>query len=160
MTPYEELDEVYAKIPNINCKQLCGFSNCGPIQTSRLETQRIRDKTGHVELFDPDPLKFIWMNRPYLPEKEDFFKHMDFYVPDSNIDCQFLMPIVGTCRVYKLRPLICRIWGTVDHPLMRCTHGCVPDRWLTHNEVKQMYKAIFEIQQRHYEKTQASLERV
>lgn len=40
----------------------------------------------------------------------------------------------GRCTVYDMRPLICRIWGTVrdaNAPLMRCPWGCRPKRWLT-----------------------------
>lgn len=31
----------------------------------------------------------------------------------------------GTCTVYEVRPLICRLWGLV--PSMRCNFGCMPE---------------------------------
>ncbi len=40
----------------------------------------------------------------------------------------------GRCSVYPIRPLVCRLWGLVDHPLMKCPHGCTPERWLTSEE--------------------------
>lgn len=36
------------------------------------------------------------------------------------------------CRVYPVRPLICRVFGLVKR--MSCPHGCLPDRWLTDHE--------------------------
>lgn len=40
----------------------------------------------------------------------------------------------GLCRVYDIRPMICRLWGVVDQDGMRCGHGCEPTRWLTKQE--------------------------
>lgn len=36
------------------------------------------------------------------------------------------------CRVYAIRPAICRIWGVVK--AMSCPHGCEPDTWLSDDE--------------------------
>lgn len=47
------------------------------------------------------------------------------------------------CGVYKIRPLICRLYGLVDHKRMRCPHGCVPDRWLDHEEAGELLKQSF-----------------
>lgn len=41
------------------------------------------------------------------------------------------------CAVYEARPLVCRLWGMVDAPGLRCDHGCAPERWLTHAEALQ-----------------------
>lgn len=46
--------------------------------------------------------------------------------------------VLGTCLIYDLRPLICRLWGVVDVDGMRCPHGCVPERWLTAAEGRAM----------------------
>ena len=35
------------------------------------------------------------------------------------------------CSAYSIRPLICRLWGVVDKPAMKCPHGCVPERYLS-----------------------------
>lgn len=54
--------------------------------------------------------------------------------------CQFLAGGVesGRCVIYAQRPLICRLFGVVDHPQMRCPFGCEPDRWLTDEEARAM----------------------
>lgn len=48
----------------------------------------------------------------------------------SGMACPLLQE--GRCSAYEARPLICRIWGTVEK--MKCPYGCVPDRWLTDEE--------------------------
>ncbi len=40
----------------------------------------------------------------------------------------------GRCRVYEIRPAICRLYGLV--PEMKCPHGCEPERWLSPEEGK------------------------
>jgi Fe-S-cluster containining protein len=35
----------------------------------------------------------------------------------------------GRCVVYAVRPMICRLFGTVEK--LKCPHGCVPERWLS-----------------------------
>jgi len=32
----------------------------------------------------------------------------------------------GICDIYAQRPLICRLFGVVDHPAMTCPHGLGP----------------------------------
>lgn len=43
----------------------------------------------------------------------------------------------GLCRVYHLRPMICRLWGVVE--MMRCPWGCEPERVLT---TKESYRLL------------------
>lgn len=38
----------------------------------------------------------------------------------------------GACSIYDLRPLICRMWGTVR--AMRCPYGCRPDVYMSDQE--------------------------
>jgi uncharacterized protein len=53
--------------------------------------------------------------------------------PKGNADLTCPMLKNGTdCRVYTIRPAICRLWGTVEK--MACPHGCVPERWLSDDE--------------------------
>jgi hypothetical protein len=43
----------------------------------------------------------------------------------------------GKCTRYKLRPLICHLWGAVEG--MKCPYGCVPEGgWLTDTEAQEM----------------------
>lgn len=40
----------------------------------------------------------------------------------------------GACEIYEDRPFICRLYGTVDTPRLRCPHGCAPEKMLTEAE--------------------------
>lgn len=41
--------------------------------------------------------------------------------PSRSLDCP-LLDEGGRCRVYPVRPLICRIWGVAEE--LPCPHGC------------------------------------
>ena len=53
-------------------------------------------------------------------------------------NCPYLE--ADSCTVYDARPLVCRLWGMVDAPGLRCEHGCAPDRWLTHAEALRLVR--------------------
>lgn len=40
----------------------------------------------------------------------------------------------GRCEIYKHRPLICRLFGSVDDPLLECPHGCGPQNKLSREQ--------------------------
>ena len=42
----------------------------------------------------------------------------------TDINCPY--SISGCCDVYSQRPLICRLFGVVDDPLLACPHGLGP----------------------------------
>ena len=42
------------------------------------------------------------------------------------------------CEVYNDRPLMCRMFGTVDTPPMTCMHGCKPKRRITERKGAEM----------------------
>jgi hypothetical protein len=48
----------------------------------------------------------------------------------NDLTCPYLEQ--ERCTVYAARPLICRLWGIVE--TMPCLWGCVPSRYLTHEE--------------------------
>ncbi len=80
--------------------------SCGPIAMSRLEWERVCDAVGHV------------------PEGNE------------SLVCPMLDQARGTCTVYPVRPMICRLWGLVRK--MACPFGCVPSRWLTDREASHL----------------------
>jgi Fe-S-cluster containining protein len=43
------------------------------------------------------------------------------------------LDFAGRCSIYRIRPLICRIYGATER--MRCPWGCKPERWLTDSEI-------------------------
>jgi Fe-S-cluster containining protein len=46
----------------------------------------------------------------------------------------------GRCTVYAVRPLVCRVYGTV--PALRCPHGCEPERWLSAAEANRLLRRL------------------
>lgn len=102
------LEQLYARIPEVQCKGLCQDS-CGPIAMSREEEERIR-ATGVVILPMADALAA-------LDRGEDYY-------------CPALVD--GKCSVYAIRPTICRLWGATTS--MPCPHGCSPGDSLSQEE--------------------------
>ncbi len=64
------------------------------------------------------------------------------------IVCPLLDRDSGKCTCYPVRPLICRGFGLVDDPLLRCPHGCKPSRWLSNKEFGQFVAKMGEIVER------------
>jgi len=46
----------------------------------------------------------------------------------------------GTCTIYAVRPLICRLYGAIR--ALRCKHGCAPKRFLTVEETLQITEEV------------------
>ena len=56
--------------------------------------------------------------------------------------CSFLSA-EGRCLARVTRPLICRLYGAVDHPVMKCQHGCEIDpKPLTDDEAQEKIRQI------------------
>jgi hypothetical protein len=53
----------------------------------------------------------------------------------TSIDCPYANQ---GCDIYANRPLICRMFGAGDHPLLACPHGCGPEKKLSASECKKM----------------------
>ena len=130
----EQLQAVYSELPTIACQRKCQ-DYCGPLIIPRVEFVNI-ELTGavfdlrsmdHVDLSD----KWKWMGKKKL-------------VATPIEVCKMLYPN-GKCRVYSHRPFICRIWGLINTPEMRCPHGCVPSRWLKDGEVRRFMERILAI---------------
>ncbi len=51
------------------------------------------------------------------------------WVPTSAL-ATFTCPFVTKdgCGIYEARPMVCRLFGAVDHPNMICPEGCGPKR--------------------------------
>lgn len=54
----------------------------------------------------------------------------------NSIDCPY--SIQGKCDIYDDRPLICRLYGTVED--LQCPHGVKPLRMLTAEEGREILK--------------------
>lgn len=44
------------------------------------------------------------------------------------------------CDIYENRPLICRLFGTVNVGYLKCPHGCKPDKPLTERQARRIAK--------------------
>jgi hypothetical protein len=61
---------------------------------------------------------------------------------DDSLTCP-LLTAGGTCEVYQVRPMICRLWGLVE--TMPCPWGCKPERYLTQDEGHEFLERTGEI---------------
>lgn len=118
MTKYhnDKLDKIYKKLPKLNCKGLCQQS-CSLIKVGELERKRVAQHLG---------------SDPFIPSEN--FLEVLAASPFDQWKCSLLKD--GKCSIYRIRPLICRLFGLVEK--MKCPFGCVPDRWLTDSEAKKM----------------------
>lgn len=123
------LDELYAQLPEVECKGLC-HDTCTVIDASQLERDRVTE--AGVEL--PEVLYPLdRMFRDGAPPR-----------------CPALSPL-NTCRVYRVRPFICRAFGMVltnpETPIrgpMMCDYGCVPDGVIS---VAELNRVLLEIEE-------------
>lgn len=109
------LDAIYAEIPALACKRKCQEA-CGLVMQARVMAPSEHRRLSMVQqVADPsDPLR-----------------------------CTLLDHDTGLCRVYGMRPLICRLFGVVE--AMRCPHGCEPERWLTDDEARDLLRRALEV---------------
>lgn len=115
------LAKVYAQVPTIDCKGRCQAS-CGLAPMTRFE---------HLAMGEPD------MPDPFQVLTD----------PGDCPACPLLTP-EGRCSLYGQRPLICRLWGVVDNPIMRCPWGCQPSRYLSDKEARALLAKALEISNR------------
>ena len=106
-----EIDRLLASVPGFQCKPGCADC-CGPVCISRLELNRIVQRTGIK------PKELLTSFRLKQSQKTGCLK------------CP-LLDAQNKCSVYDIRPAICRIFGSSDHPRLRCPHGLKPENPLT-----------------------------
>jgi Fe-S-cluster containining protein len=110
-----KLEALYARIPKMkDCKGKCADS-CTVIPCTPFEKKRLEAAMGQV--FEPK-------GRPPFP-----------------VRCSALTR-EGKCSQYDLRPAICRAFGAMNHPFMRCEHGCTPERWMSPVEFSEILLEI------------------
>ena len=111
-----KLEAIYNSLPKIECKKLCGRTNCGPIHGEPIEAKNIRESG-----FEIRRAPFVQINE---------------------LTCTYLNA-EGQCDIYSARPLICRIWGVAES--LKCQHGCVAERYLTNEECRVLMKAVHDL---------------
>jgi Fe-S-cluster containining protein len=138
MTAAEQLQAIYAELPKMECKRKCQES-CGPLLIPRIEYVQI-EKTGAV--FNLSSIDAVQLDRrwQWMPKK----KLVATAPMPGTLNCSMLYPS-GKCRVYEHRPFVCRTWGMIDDPNMRCPFGCKPEKWMTVKEAQAMMRRILEV---------------
>lgn len=91
------LEALYARLPALECKGLCGHSCNSHIDASHVERARIA--AAGIDLDAPTP---------------------DGACPALSR----ALVSSGRCTVHPLRPMVCRLWGAAT--AMPCPHGCTP----------------------------------
>lgn len=101
--PSGRLRLLYAELPTVRCQQQCQ-EYCRNITMSGVEFDLIREELGYTPHSDP-----------------------------ANPEPCPLLDSCGDCFVYRLRPMICRLWGITE--TMQCPWGCEPTpRYLREEE--------------------------
>src|SRR3982751_2209804 len=118
---YAALDAIYAQLPTVQCQGQCAVG-CGPVPLTDLEGQRLQAATHQKPRTIPLTPDFALVGQPTPRER-----------------CVYLTP-AARCAAYAVRPLLCRVWGTVK--MLSCMHGCLPDRWLTEREFVALAAAV------------------
>lgn len=62
---------------------------------------------------------------------------------DENGHCALLKD--GKCSVYDIRPAVCRIFGTSEHPRLTCPHGCRSEQLLSITQTNKLTDASREL---------------
>lgn len=117
----ETLEALYALVPVLDCRTGKCSESCGPIGMSPEESRRVDVAFGsHI---------------PNAALRE---------LPVGDLTCPALS-MLGRCRVYAARPMLCRLWGASE--AMPCPDGCEPvgGHLLTPDETRALLDRALEI---------------
>lgn len=118
------MQAIYDHLPSINCKGLC-VGACGLIPLTEVELEYVLSGM----LVPVPPEEFVAaVGRSGLTLIGD------------EATCPLLVD--GRCSVYNQRPFVCRAYGIVADPRMRCEFGCEPEALLTRKEVDILIRDI------------------
>lgn len=111
-----QLDRLYSQLPVVHCQGRCAHS-CGEVAVKPAELERILDRVGVVAAQEIRPHSCV---------------------------CPFLAD--GRCSVYDIRPLMCRVWGSVERGVAHCPYDCrVEPRPLTTKQLISIVRRINQI---------------
>lgn len=112
-TTVREVEEIYARIPAIECKGFCGQDICGPVNVLRKEV--------------------IYLRYHKVPKVKTACK-------PGTLECSYLTKD-NRCSIYKHRPAVCRFWFT-EKGMPLCPHGCRPERFMTKEEIYKLMSEL------------------
>lgn len=119
----KELEDIYSKIPAIDCKGLC-YDQCTLIIALPVELDNI-GLNPHFKTLDDGKVLVHLIKQ-------------DWNDSDGCLTCPMLKD--NKCSIYDKRPLICRLYGVVEN--MKCRFGCKPARYLTSKEGVALVSAV------------------
>lgn len=130
----EIMKDLYRKLDSFQCQGKC-FSTCGKVAFNKTEYEKITEKKH--ELID------------YFEHKQDL-ERSDFYhnlkpgneLP-KHLRCWYLDEDGRNCTIYNERPFVCRVFGAVDTPRLRCQFGCKPT--VTEDEYWEMMQVYAQV---------------
>jgi hypothetical protein len=61
----------------------------------------------------------------------------------TGIDCPYATG--NGCDIYEQRPFMCRLFGAVDYWVLKCPHGCGPDKFLKEAKARKLTKLYHEM---------------
>jgi Fe-S-cluster containining protein len=104
------LDSLYARIPPVKgCIKGCADC-CGPVPMRPEEQRRI-----------PSVMRPAKVGEEYVTPTKHGCMTCAYATADG-------------CSIYSTRPLMCRLFGAVDQPMMTCPHGARAKRPLTSDQ--------------------------
>lgn len=120
--PAQVIKRLRRKIPTFDCIPGC-TDCCGPPIFSRWELKQVDEDA--EDTFLSDALEGLKAHK------------------QGCLNCPYSLN--GGCDIYEDRPIICRLFGAVDTPRLRCPHGRQPTVMLTEQDgydIMREYMAV------------------
>ena len=139
-------------IPEMDCLKGC-IDCCCPVPFTLDEWRKVplEFKKGLDIIQGEQGSKLIWlpMKPGYIhPARMKAGGHYEIgeimrgFKDKEEPECPFAEPFEG-CRIYAYRPLLCRLFGVVAHPMMICRRGFRPRHLLKHEVAAIMIMARY-----------------
>jgi uncharacterized protein len=114
-----KLQQIYKRIPDIECKGLC-HQSCTLVPAAKIEIKKARERMGGKNPFSPISAAKTITEKNMIPS------------------CAALKD--KRCSIYHARPAICRLYGVAEG--LDCPFGCVPKKKLTKQEAYDLIREI------------------
>lgn len=119
MSKLKKLNEIYAKIPDIECQGLC-HPSCTIVPAAKIEIKRARGRMGKNPFNPLQAVKNLTQEIPKIPT------------------CAALKD--GRCSIYTARPAICRLYGVAEG--LECPFGCKPKKFISKQEAYAIVREV------------------
>ena len=117
---YKKLEELYKKIPQLDCQGHC-HPSCSIVPAAKIEIKRAKERMGGKNPFNPiKAVKELQKETPQIPS------------------CAALKD--NRCSIYHARPAICRLYGVSEG--LECPFGCKPKKTISKQEAYSIVREI------------------